>query len=158
MLLLLSVVCNSDLINKSESLQSAASESAANESPAQLFSFLFSFCIGTWAGRVCRQRITGCRLSLWRQECHVILPAPGLAAGPTGVTAAAGAVSTATCRLWWRRQGGCRHWWRRQVVFFDKKFERWSFLTLRWRRWSLLSKILDDLDSTPTLSTSPGSS
>jgi hypothetical protein len=28
------------------------------------------------------------------------------------------------------------------VVFFDKKFERWSFLTLRWRRWSLLSKIL----------------
>jgi hypothetical protein len=27
------------------------------------------------------------------------------------------------------------------VVFFDKNFERWSFLTLRWRRWSLLSKI-----------------
>jgi hypothetical protein len=110
-------------------LQSAASESAANESPAQLFSFLFSFCIGTWAGRVCRQRITGCRLSLWRQECHVVLPAPGLAAGPTGVTAAAGAVSTATCRLWWRRQGGAGFGGGGRGGAGSGGGGRWSFLT-----------------------------
>jgi hypothetical protein len=57
------------------------------------------------------------------------------------------------CRVWWRRQGGCRHWWRRQVVFFDKNFERWSFLTLRWRRWSLLSKIRFDVSQSFSLHT-----
>jgi hypothetical protein len=27
------------------------------------------------------------------------------------------------------------------VVFFDKFFQRWSFLTFHWRRWSYVSKI-----------------
>jgi hypothetical protein len=27
------------------------------------------------------------------------------------------------------------------VVFFDKKFQRWSFLTIHWRRWSDSSKL-----------------
>jgi hypothetical protein len=63
-------------------------------------------------------------------------------------------LTSATCRVWWRRQGGagfgpggtchvspgpgCRH---SQVVFFDKIFQRWSFLSFHWCRWSLLSKI-----------------
>jgi hypothetical protein len=33
----------------------------------------------------------------------------------------------------------CRH---PEVVFFDKTFGRWSFLTINWGRWSILSKIL----------------
>jgi hypothetical protein len=35
-------------------------------------------------------------------------------------------------------RGTCRH---PIVVLFDKLFERWSFLTKRWRRWSIMSKI-----------------
>jgi hypothetical protein len=30
------------------------------------------------------------------------------------------------------------------VVLFDKFIEEWSFLTIHWCRWSLLSKILID--------------
>jgi hypothetical protein len=86
-----------------------------------------------------RQHATSpCRPSERRQGPHLLTPTDGV-------------TSQGTCRLWWRRQGGCRvwrrrqggcrHWWRRQVVLFGKNFERWSFLTLRWRRWSLLSKI-----------------
>jgi hypothetical protein len=83
--------------------------------------------------------------------CHVTMPATVMAAGPAGADGGNGA---ATCRKWhWRHPpagagpGGtchvspgqaCRH---RELVFFDKKFQRWSFLALRWRRWSYVSKI-----------------
>jgi hypothetical protein len=79
------------------------------------------------------------------------MPALLQAAGPAGAN---DDVRPATCQKWRWRQGGagagpggtchvspgqgCRH---SEVVFFDKYFQRWSFLTLRWRRWSYVSKI-----------------
>jgi hypothetical protein len=74
--------------------------------------------------------------------------------GPLGQTAGNGAVCTATCRRWLWRQApagtgpggtchmspgqGCRH---SELVFFGKKFQRWSFLSFHWCRWSHMSKI-----------------
>jgi hypothetical protein len=85
--------------------------------------------------------VAGCRRWGWRHAGHVTLPGLVEAAWPSWGKRPLGRRCPATCRVSERRQGGCRVWWRRQVVFFDKNFERWSFLTLRWRRWSILSKI-----------------
>jgi hypothetical protein len=48
----------------------------------------------------------------------------------------AGSTNSGTCHVSVGRT--CRHW---EGVFFDKNFRRWSFLTIRWRRWSFSSKI-----------------
>jgi hypothetical protein len=64
-----------------------------------------------------RPRQVSCRLSLWRHHLAGF--------GPGG-----------TCHV--SPGQGCRH---RQVVFFSKLFQRWSFLTIHWRRWSDSSKI-----------------
>jgi hypothetical protein len=75
--------------------------------------------------------------------------------GPLPLTPSPARPSQAKCRRWEGRHPpagtgpggtchvspgqGCRH---SAGVFFGKKFQRWSFLTLRWRRWSYVSKIL----------------
>jgi hypothetical protein len=107
-------------------------------------------------GRCCRLAgaVPGCRHHRCRHVATWTCRPPHWRQGPLGVTALAGDVSTATCRHWPRRQGlagtgpggtchvspgqGCRH---SQVVFFDKFFQRWSFLPFHWCRWSDMSKI-----------------
>jgi hypothetical protein len=121
MLVLLSVVCNSVLIDKSQkfisSIQSQSSpkqHKAASES-ALAGNRIVEIRAGRVAGQGCRRaaEVAGCRRCVWRQGCHVTLPGlveaawPSWAKRPFGATLAghmpAMAVAAPPCRRWPRR-------------------------------------------------------
>jgi hypothetical protein len=116
--------------------------------PGQSFQFVWESepCVGIRAGG----RLQGCRHRRWWQAATQTCRHP-----PGGrAHSANGDGRQATCRCCrWRQvravigPGGtlhvspahsCRHRW---VVLFDKFIQEWSFLTIHWCSWSLLSKI-----------------
>jgi hypothetical protein len=128
---------------------------------------LLSFCIEVSAAGFCGCRrcrcmqAAGCRLCRWRHVPAHLAGSAGGGMAHLGQTAVWGRRWPATCRRWvWRHPPagtgpggtchvspaqGCRH---SEGVFFGKNFQRWSFLTLRWRSWSYMSKIPTTTSST----------
>jgi hypothetical protein len=104
-----------------------------------------------FAGRL----MAGCRHRRCRHVATWTCRHPPRRHGPHGLTPFDGGTSQVPCRRCQRQQAlagtgpggtchvspgqGCRH---RQVIFFVKLFQKWSFLTIHWRRWSDSSKIL----------------